>query len=286
VQNTTFSDHVLKRYDWVLDHFDGEQISRGPGKCDVLCPNPDHPDTRPSLGVDVATKNGSVPMILMNCRSGPSCSNTEILSEVGLKERDLYFNNYARANGLHVIENGTRIVTASAAQSDNSRGDTGCTVAMYTEAKGLPESFLTGPEVGLFDRQWRGVPAVWIPYVDEAGEHLVYRYRVSLNGDKRVVSKAGEPTVLYGLNRLDDCREAGFVLVAEGESDAHSCWHRGWPCLAVPGSGSWKPEWDSYLDGIPDLLVHIEPDVGGQQLWERLSAREALAGRLKRVELS
>jgi hypothetical protein len=257
-----FSQEVLTWYEETLKQFGDEWVTKSPTDTDVLCPV--HGDRNPSLGVDLR-QNGKGPKIVLNCRS-QGCEFEEILDSVGLKSRDLYY--HADSNG---VPSGT---------------PSGCTVAQYAAAKGFPEDFLRSDAVALEDTEWWGVPAVEIPYADEEGEYVLSRYRISLAGEKKVVSKKGDPTMLYGLNRLDDARESGYVLLGEGESDCHSAWLRGIPALGIPGAKNWRPEWAAYLEGIATIVVIVEPDGGGKELWESVVATEALFGRLERVELS
>jgi hypothetical protein len=212
------------------------------------------------LGVDLR-QNGKGPVIVLNCRS-QGCEFQAILDAVGLKPEDLYFQPHDRS------------------------GVTGCTVAQYAASKGLPEDFLRGGEVALKDTIWWDVDAVEVPYADEDGRHVLSRYRVSQAGPKKVVSKKGDRTMLYGLHRLETVREAGYVLLVEGESDCHSAWRRGLPAVGIPGAMGWKSEWAAHLDGIPQVLVVVEPDGAGQRLWEKVSSTEALSGRVEKVELT
>jgi hypothetical protein len=254
--NLNFSPEVLEWYRGKLEHFGAPRIEKSPTDTDALCPV--HGDHNPSLGVDLR-QNGRGPKILVTCRS-QDCEFEEILDAVGLKPGDLYY-----------------------AQNGSNGKPHGCTVAQYAAAKGLPEAFLRSDEVALEDIEWWGVPAVEIPYADEEGEYVLSRYRISLIGDKKVVSKKGDSVMPYGLNRLDDARETGYVLLVEGESDCHSAWHRGIRALGIPGAKNWRPEWASYLEGIPEVILAVEQDGGGRELWEKASSTEALRGRLENL---
>ena len=67
----------------------------------------------------------------------------------------------------------------------------------------------------------------------------------------------------YGLWRLKEARNAGYIIIVEGESDCHTLWIHGFPTLGIPGAASWREQWEKFLDGIPILYVLIEPDAGG-----------------------
>ena len=54
----------------------------------------------------------------------------------------------------------------------------GCTLAQYSEQKGLPVPFLHS--LGLTDYHYQGRPAVRIPYRNEQGEEIAVRFRIAL----------------------------------------------------------------------------------------------------------
>ena len=85
----------------------------------------------------------------------------------------------------------------------------------------------------------------------------------------------GAKTCLYGLDRLDQARNRGYVVLAEGESDCHPLWSHDEPALGVPGADNWNENRDaSLLADIPVVFVVVEPDKGGKTLlkWLRTSA--------------
>jgi len=247
-----FTPEELSWYHDLRDRLPGEKKIKSETEADVLCVN--HGDRNPSLGFDLA-KNGDGAMVLLNCRS-QGCSFEDIVATLGLDSRDLFF----RKNGK----------------------PKGCTLEQYARYKNLPVDFLKGEEVGLEDVSWWGVNAVRIPYADETGEVILNRYRISLSGESRVVSKKGDSVMLYGLHRIEEARKASYVLLVEGESDCHSAWYRGLPAVGIPGAKNWKDEWSSCFDGIGAILVLVEPDKGGEELWDTLS-RGSLKDRLGKL---
>ncbi len=54
-------------------------------------------------------------------------------------------------------------------------------------------------------------------------------------------------------------REAGWVLIVEGESDCWTGWHYGLPVVGVPGKVNWKPQMAKQLEGL-DVYIWQEPD--------------------------
>ena len=139
----------------------------------------------------------------------------------------------------------------------------GCTLAQYAEAKQLPVTFLQS--LGLQDVRYHGLPAVRIPYFDRSRAEIAVRYRLALEGDNRFRWKSGTKPQLYGQDRLDEPRTAGYVVVVEGESDVHTLWFHGIPAVGIPGANSWRDERDAcHLEGIPKICAVVEPDRGGE----------------------
>lgn len=142
---------------------------------------------------------------------------------------------------------------------------TGCTLAGYAESKRLDADLLRS--YGLRDGQWYGLPCVFMPYRDQGGHETAVRVRKELRKpvtgkDTRFCWPRGAKLSLYGLWRLCDMRKAGWVLLCEGESDCHTGWQYGLPCLGVPGATNWNPAWAECLAGLA-VFVWREPDVGG-----------------------
>ncbi len=250
-----FTPEETAFYRALLDKFPGERHIKSDTEADVLCPA--HDDHNPSLGIDLR-QNGAGPKLVFNCRS-QGCSFADIRKAAGLEPSDYTFS-----------KNGSRDIS-------------GCTLQEYAAAKNLPVDFLTGDEIGLEDCRWWGVDAVSIPYPDTDGDVLVYRYRVALSGKTKVVSKKGDKVHLYGLHRLEEAREAGYVLLVEGESDCHTAWYYGQPAIGIPGAENWKYEWANHLSGIAKVYVAVEPDAASEKLWEAVAHCRALAGRVRKA---
>jgi len=256
-----FTPEIIKGYEKVLDRFPGGHRRKSKTDADVICPV--HDDHNPSLGVDLR-QNGAGPKIVLNCRSR-GCEYSEILQAVGLTDADLKL------------------------QEKNAAMAYGCTLEAYAASKNLPLEFLTRDDVALVDGTCyikalgREVSAVEIPYADQNGEQVATRYRISLGGDDKFRWERGSSTILYGLHRLEEAHEAGYVLLVEGESDCHTAWYRGLPAVGVPGVDNWRDEWAEHLNGISKIFVVVEPDEAGKKLWRTLVECNALAGRLRKV---
>jgi len=255
-----FTPEIIKGYEKVLDRFPGEHKRKSKTDADVICPV--HDDHSPSLGVDLR-QNGAGPQVVLNCRS-QGCEYSEILHAVGLTDTDLRL------------------------QEKNGRAY-GCTLEAYAASKNLPLKFLTSDDVALEDGTCyvralgREVPAVEIPYADQSGEQVATRYRISSGGDDKFRWERGSSTILYGLHKLEEAHDAGYILLVEGESDTHTAWYRGFPAIGVPGVDNWKGEWAEHLNGIPKIFVVVEPDEAGKKLWRSLVPCRTLDGRLRKV---
>jgi hypothetical protein len=160
----------------------------------------------------------------------------------------------------------------------------GLTIDRLAEAKDLPLELFA--ELGCETVRYFGPPAVQIPYTDEAGELVAIRYRVGLGGDAKFKWKKGTKaaTLLYGASRIKVARKAGYVVLVEGESDAWTLMHHGYPVVAVPGAGMWSEEHVARLDGIETVYAVVEPDGGGRTLLAELRC-SAIRPRVRLVRL-
>lgn len=203
------------------------------GSWSVHCPA--HDDATPSLSVtDMDGK------ILVKCFAG--CEQQEVI--VALRERGLWPEEGA-----------------------------GLTVEQLAEAKGLPERWLRdlGVREGKdgFGEDRR--PCVVIPYADASGEERALRKRLRTTGD-RFRWRSGDKATLYGLPRLRRAKDAGYVILVEGETDAWTCWHAGMSALGVPGAASWQPFWKLHVEDIERVYIWHEPDAGGDNLAAKVLA--------------
>ncbi|MBT9171973.1 MAG: hypothetical protein DDT21_00349 [Syntrophomonadaceae bacterium] len=133
---------------------------------------------------------------------------------------------------------------------------TNLTLKELAIAKKLPVEFLR--ELGLQTIKLQSNQAVKIPYFAEDGEEIAVRYRLALDGDTRFRWRKGDKTTLYGLQRLEKAREAGYVLLVEGESDSWTAWYYDIPVLGVPGKSIWKPGWEKVSNGL-QVFLWCEP---------------------------
>jgi hypothetical protein len=157
------------------------------------------------------------------------------------------------------------------------------TLSEYGEAKDLPLDFLA--EIGVRQEETPRGPRIIISYYGEDGNEIATRYRHSLSG-KCFSWPQGSETALYGLDELKSAREAGFVVLVEGESDCHTLWLSGFPAIGIPGApGGWNEERDALLfEGIPTVYLVNEKDKAAKSLLAKLKA-SAIRDRVRVVSL-
>jgi len=164
--------------------------------------------------------------------------------------------------GYSTIGQGCQHVNCTRKQIRNSVdnpvgiGVNGVNLQALAEAKRLGVDFLKSK--GVSDFKYNGQPAVRIPYYGEDGQELAVRFRLALTGDSRFKWRKGDQAKPYGLNRIAKIREAGWVLVVEGETDCWTAWLHDMPVLGAPGKGIWPPSWGDYLKGL-EVYVWQEP---------------------------
>jgi hypothetical protein len=198
----------------VLDRL--ERVKRSGSGWTAHCPA--HEDRVASLSVG----EGDDGRVLVRCHAG--CSVEDVVATLGLELRDLF-----EAGGGWSIHPKTHATPQHP----------GCTLDAFAAAKRLPADFLRS--LGVADMTHMRAPAVRIPYLTEDGTTIAVRMRVALDGEDRFRWKAGTVArgKLYGLSRLTHARDVGYVLLVEGESDAMTAWHRGFPAIALPGAAMW-----------------------------------------------
>ncbi len=148
----------------------------------------------------------------------------------------------------------------------------GLTLEAYADAKRLPPGYLL--KLGINQVRERGRPLLHIPYYGLDGQIVAIRKRLALHKsdgiDNRFRWQRGAKLTLYGLWRLAEMRQSGWMLLVEGESDCHTAWLHELPALGVPGANNWRSEWAEHLNGL-QVYVWREPDQGGCAFIERIS---------------
>ena len=260
---------VQDRVTPILEALEG--VCENAGYWSALCPA--HDDHNPSLSIKLADDG----RVLLNCFAG--CAPEKVAEVLGVDSHGLCPSKdkseaYVKNSGINP-PNPEETLERSAPSSE-------CTLEQYAEAKGLPEVFLS--DLGLKDVTYKGGNAVRIPYVDEKGRETAVRFRLSVDGDHRFLWKRGSKLSLYGLWLVNRAREAGQVVLVEGESDCHTLWYHDIPALGIPGAATWKEEWSGVLDDIPNIYLVVEPDDGGDAV-ERWLADSNIRDRVSIVRL-
>ena len=132
----------------------------------------------------------------------------------------------------------------------------------YSYSKKLPEDFLKGDCMAVTGKDRDNTTYLKLPYIKEDGTSEVFRKRYG-NKEFRWSKGSSGKLILYGLWRLDKMRDAGKVLLVEGESDTQTLWYLGMPALGVPGASNFKERMVKSLEGF-NIYIHVEPDKGGE----------------------
>lgn len=154
--------------------------------------------------------------------------------------------------------------------------DSGVTLKSYAAYVQLPEDELR-EAWGLSEKPRNKRPVLVIPYYESSGGEAAKRLRLSLHKAPKFKwdtkkAKTPSPLPLYGLRRLGEIREKGWVVLVEGESDVQTLWHHGIPALGVPGASVWQPTHARYLE---DLTVYVwqEPDTAGYAFTRKVAEK-------------
>ena len=257
---------------------------------------PAHDDKEASMSIS----SGEDGRVLLKCFAG--CKVEDIVSALDLKMADLFAGGKggtisppttvqscnAKAKRDEIIKHLPVSSICSALQTKQRPIiPPGVTLAQYAHAKRLPIDFLQG--LGMRDMTYLNQHAVRIPYKTEGGDESAVRFRLAMEKkdgeDTRFRWKTGSKPLLYGLWRLPQCRQQGYVVLVEGESDCQTLWFHNIPALGIPGAGNWKEARDAaYLENVSLIYVIIEPDSGGEAVKKWL-ANSTISSRAKLINL-
>jgi len=201
---------------------------------------PAHGDRIPSLSIGL----GEHGQVLLKCFAG--CSVACIVEAMGLTMMDLFPDAALGADGRKVPSRTAQRKTLS--------------LLDLALEKQLPWQFLFS--LGVMEHPSGGLQ---IPY-HLANGTLAARHRIRT----ALVAKEGShwskgegPIVAYGLERLEEGRSAGYLVLVEGESDCWTLWYHRFPALGLPGAKMAGVLEESALAGIDRLYIVQEPDAGG-----------------------
>jgi putative DNA primase/helicase len=238
---------AMMTFEEILSHLPGPRKPNGKGG--FLVPCPAHDDADPSLSISPG--NGSGP--LFKCFAG--CDTESILAAKGWTWQDI------------LPPRGTTHRKSSPVKA--SRTSAPITVSDLSSDKGIPEDFLRG--LGIEERPG----GVLIPYrLMDGSPAIRQRARTALSAGAGSVWLPGDGSpVPYGVDRLLDAREKGFLVLVEGESDCWTLWLYGFPALGIPGGTMIKTLQLEYLLDIEEIYVWREPDKAGGTFAEKIPAR-------------
>ena len=230
--------------DNVLAHLKGVRTSLHGWK--ACCPA--HADREPSLSIGL----GEQGQVLLKCFAG--CPIERITEAMGLTLTDLFpdgTSERASSNGAHHAP---------------------LTLLDLALEKQLPWQFLFN--LGVMERPSGGLQ---IPYhLADGSPAPRSRIRTALTARQGSRWSKGKGTIVpYGLERLNEARKAGYLVLVEGESDCWTLWYQGFPALGIPGAEMARVMEQSALTGIDRLYIVQEPDAAGTTFMK------ALANRLK-----
>jgi len=242
----------------VLSNLEGVRPNGGKGFA-ARCPA--HEDRKPSLSVT----QGDDGRALIHCHAG--CGPEAVVSAMGLRMADIMAPKNESTRRLRPA----RVPSAPALRKQSPS----ISVSDLAREKSLSKEFLAG--LGLEDRPGGGVV---IPYrlTDESlAPRQRLRTALSAKEGSRWLPGNGE-IVPYGLDRLVEGREEGFIVLVEGESDCWTLWHHGIPALGIPGATQAKSIRPEHLVGIAQVYYWREPDQGGDTFAAGIAARLAEIG--------
>ncbi|MBI4064536.1 MAG: hypothetical protein HY401_09605 [Elusimicrobia bacterium] len=228
----------------VLSRLSG--VKKGGQGWTALCPA--HKERENSLSIG----EGRDGRVLIKCFVG--CEVESVVGNLGLEMRDLFASN--------------------GSSKSKKEPQQPLTVADLAADKKLPEAFLK--ELGVFNfLDLYGREMVRITYHLQDGNRAPrQRIRTALRATKGSIWTKGKAALVpYGLNRLEDARKAGFLVLMEGESDCWTLWFHGFPALGLPGAEMAHILELAYLEGISRLYAIQEPDDGGKKFIDGIAKR-------------
>jgi hypothetical protein len=89
----------------------------------------------------------------------------------------------------------------------------------------------------------------------------------------RTGARGSGEIVPYGLERLEEARKAGYLVLVEGESDCWTLWYHHVPALGLPGVEMVRTLKEAYLAGIDMLYIVREPDAAGARFVQLMQQR-------------
>jgi AAA domain len=206
---------------------------------------PAHADSKPSLSIDV----GDEGQILLNCFAG--CTLQRVVEAMDITIADLFPGSSSHRHTIH-----TQPVALS--------------LIDLARDKMLPWKYLF--TLGITEVSTGGLQ---IPYHLSDGTLAPrYRMRTALVAREGSWWNKGEGEIVpYGLERLEEARKVGYLVIVEGESDCWTLWYHHFPALGVPGAALVNTLEEPYLAGIEKVYIVQEPDAAGARFVRDIGRR-------------
>ena len=214
------------------------------------CPDPKHLDRHPSLQIN----HGKNVWMCGPCdASGNAWQLAAFIGHLDPNDKSAVAS-WLKGHGLLKGQNGS---------------GPAITVDDLARDKRLPADFLS--ELGLKNV----AEGVLIPYGHRNGSPAprdrVRTARVAREGSRWDVREG--PIVPYGLERLSEAQNDGFLVMVEGESDCWTLWHHGFPALGIPGAMMTKVLRSEHVAGIRAVYIFQEPERAGEKFVAGVSKR-------------
>ena len=198
---------------------------------------PAHRDREPSLSIGL----GDEGQVLLTCFAG--CSFEQIVEAMGITLADL-FPKAASISESHPEQTQRNILTLVDLASD----------------KLLHWKYLL--HLGVIEQRAGCLQISYhLPDGTPAPRHRLRTALVAKEGSHW--SKGSGEIVPYGLERLEEARKAGYLIIVEGESDCWTLWYHHFPAIGLPGAEMVRTLKEAYLAGIDTLYIVREPDAAG-----------------------
>src|SRR5579864_7066127 len=208
---------------------------------------PAHRDREPSLSIGL----GDEGQVLLNCFAG--CTLDKIVEAMGITVTELFPN----------------APSTSDSQPEQTQRNVLTLVDLALD-KLLPWKYLL--HLGVTEKR---AGCLHIPYHlpdgTPAPRHRLRTALVAKEGSHW--SKGSGEIVPYGLERLEEVRKAGYLVLVEGESDCWTLWYHHIPALGLPGAEMTGKLEEGMLAGIERLYVMQEPDAGGASFVKQITRR-------------
>src|SRR5436305_3629480 len=201
---------------------------------------PAHNDSEPSLTIWEDEADGHVGL---KCFAG--CSRVAIAEALGLTEQELYVSD-----GKYKPKRTPRKIVLMDLAIDK------CIHPLLLAHYGLADGY-----TGITSKGREVKNVIRIPYYLEDGqEYTRFRIRANLTAKKGSWwnTDSQDPLIPYGLNRLEDARKAGYLIIPEGESDCLTLWRFGFPALGNPSASMYNTIHADMLKSIERVFVLAE----------------------------